>query len=293
MIHKFKFYYKYLLQFFLTIVGIGVITASTYTMFLPRGERLSEFWNQLQIFFWSFFFFKNLEVNLKDVIYLPFYSTFAEPYFYSLSILFCAFILSIIAALALAYATFMSPNIIKKMIHAIVVFLQSIPDVVVLLSLQLFFFWFYHKTNIKLIDPVSGFESKAYLLPIIVLSIVPTIQLFQMIYLSIEEEKIKDYVEYARAKGLSNSWILLRHIVRNVSITLLSNSQLIFWLMISNLLIIEYLFNMNGYFSFLYKNIHAPEIFFMSLVLLFIPFFVIDLVLKTVLNRLKGENDLV
>ncbi|KQL37897.1 hypothetical protein AN960_15205 [Bacillus sp. FJAT-25509] len=279
---------KYLLQFCLTIFGIGLITATSFTLFLPKGERLAEFWNQIQIFFWSFFYFDNLEVYLKEYQYVPFSSVFLEPYVYSFTILFSAFLLSIFVALFIAYIVNLGPKSFRKIMNSILFFLQSIPDVVMICAFQIFFFWIFNKTGVKIVDPISGFESKAYALPIILVSIIPTIQLFQMLFLAIQEERIRDYVEYAKAKGLSNSWIIIRHIFRNVTITLLSNSKLIFWMMISNLLIVEKFFNMKGYFSFLFNNSRSPEIFFMALVLLFIPFFLLEIIFKQIVIRMKG-----
>jgi len=279
---------KYLLQFCLTIFGIGLITATSFTLFLAKGERLVEFWNQLQIFFWSFFYFDNLEVYLKEFQYVPFSSVFLEPYVYSFTILFSAFLLSIFVALFIAYLVNLGPKSFRKIMNSILFFLQSIPDVVMICAFQIFFLWIFNKTGVKIVDPISGFESKAYALPIFLVSIIPTIQLFQMLFLAIQEEKIRDYVEYAKAKGLSNSWIIIRHILRNVAITLLSNSKLIFWMMISNLLIVEKFFNMKGYFSFLFNNSRSPEIFFMALVLLFIPFFLLEILFKQIVNKMKG-----
>lgn len=293
MIQTSKLITKHFFLFVLTIVGIGFITALSFSLFLPKGERLTELWNQLQIFFWSFFYFKDLEVlmNVQELIYVPFYTVLKEPYVYSLTILFCAFICSIIAALLLSYITYMAPKIVKKIIHSLLFFFQSVPDVVMIAGLQIFLFWIFKKTGVMIIDPVAGLESNVYILPIFVVSIIPTIQLFQMIYLSINEEEIKEYVEYARAKGLSKSWILVRHILRNVTITLLTNTKLIFWVIISNLFIVEFLLNMKGYFSFLFKNTNSPEIFFISLVLLFIPFFILDVIFKYIVNRLRGVSE--
>ncbi|PEJ54496.1 peptide ABC transporter permease [Bacillus sp. AFS002410] len=288
MIQTSRIISKYLLQFCLTIFGIGLITATSFTLLLPKGERLVEFWNQLQIFFWSFFYFSHLEVYLKDFQYVPFSSVFLEPYMYSFTILFFAFLISIIAALILSYAVNIGPKSVRKIINSVLFFMQSIPDVIMICGLQIFFLWIFNKTGVKIVDPVNGFESKAYALPIFLVSIIPTIQLFQMLCLAIQEEKIKDYVEYAKAKGLSNSWIMIRHILRNVTITLLSNSKLIFWLMISNLLIVEKFFNMQGYFTFLFNNTGSPEIFFMALVLLFIPFFLLEIIFKQIVNKMKG-----
>ncbi|ODG93502.1 MULTISPECIES: ABC transporter permease subunit [Bacillaceae] len=288
MIQTSRIISKYLLQFCLTIFGIGLITATSFTLFLPKGERLVEFWNQLQIFFWSFFYFDNLEVYLKEFQYAPFSSVFLEPYIYSFTILLSAFLLSIFVALFIAYIVNLGPKSFRKIMNSILFFLQSIPDVVMICVFQIFFLWIFNKTGVKIVDPVNGFESKAYALPIFLVSIIPTIQLFQMLFLAIQEEKIRDYVEYAKAKGLSNSWIIIRHILRNVAITLLSNSKLIFWMMISNLLIVEKFFNMKGYFSFLFNNSSSPEIFFMALVLLFIPFFLLEILFKQIVNRMKG-----
>ncbi|PGL70128.1 ABC transporter permease subunit [Bacillus sp. AFS055030] len=288
MIQTSRIISKYLFQFCLTVFGIGLITATSFTLFLPKGERLAEFWNQLQIFFWSFFYFDNLEVYLKEFQYVPFSSVFLEPYIYTFTILFSSFLLSIFVALLISYLVYIGPNSFRKGMNSILFFLQSIPDVVMICAFQIFFLWIFNKTGVKIVDPISGFESKAYVLPIFLVSIIPTIQLFQMLFLAIQEEKIREYVEYAKAKGLSNSWIMIRHILRNVTITLLSNTKLIFWMMISNLLIVEKFFNMKGYFSFLFNNSSSPEIFFMALVLLFIPFFLLEILFKQIVNRMKG-----
>lgn len=167
--------------------------------------------------------------------------------------------------------------------------LQSIPDVIFIFAVQLFIIWLYKKTNILIVDPVAGLK-KVYILPILVVSILPGIMLFQMTFLAIEEESKKTYVEFAKSKGLSNGGVLFKHILRNVVITLFSHSHYLFWLLVSNLLIVEYLFNIHGFFHLLYITLKTPDVFYVCLVTLFFPFFIIEMIFNVVAIKLTGKE---
>ena len=65
---------------------------------------------------------------------------------------------------------------------------------------------------------ISFNENRAYLLPILSLAVLPTLQMFRMMVLYIKEEQGKHYVEVAYGKGLSSSYILCIHLFKNISI---------------------------------------------------------------------------
>ncbi|MDH4420671.1 MULTISPECIES: ABC transporter permease subunit [Bacillus] len=217
-------------------------------------------------------------------------SAMKEPYVYSLSILWGGFIVSFCIAMVFAYLCFNLPKRVQKVIKGVAFFIESIPDVVFIFSIQLFVIWVFQKTDLLVVKPLAGFDN-VYMLPIFTIAILPSVMLFQMMILAFQNEETKTYVEYAKAKGLSRKDILFRHIFRNALVTVFSNMQYLFWFMLSNLLVAEYLFNMRGFFSFLYKHKFETEVLAIGLIAVFIPFYIVDIVGKWFITYLTGEGE--
>lgn len=275
--------FEKLFQFLLTIVMIGLILAFSVSLRGPREELLFTFWDQIQLYLGSLVYINDLSIQVSKTSYDLLINVMTNPYVYSLIILATSFIVSLVVAVTLSFGSILLPVKLRKMVQECLYFLQSIPDVMVIFATQLIFIEIYHKTGVMILDPIAGFDN-VYILPILVVSILPGVMLSQMTLLAIEEESQKTYVEYAISKGLTKKWILFKHMFRNVLVTVLSNIQYLFWFLISNLLVLEYLFNMNGYFKLLYCLIdhHNPEAFFVCLVFLFIPFYLFDVVSKLI-----------
>jgi len=284
-----KFVWEKFYQLFLTIGMIAVIIALSVAIKAPRNEMFHIFLDQLQLYPGSLVYFNSITIQINNSHFEQLSTLMKEPYVYSLVILSISFLCSLIFALILSFCTFLLPNRLRKIVQDCLYFLQSIPDVMFIFGTILFIIWIYQKTDVLILDPISGLD-KVYVLPILVVSILPGIMLSQMTMLAIEEESQKTYVEYAKTKGLTMGWILLNHIFRNVIVTLFSNIQYFFWFLISNMLVVEYLFNTHGYFEFLYKIIYQPEIFFVCLVFLFIPFYLFDIISKFIIVKLTGEE---
>ncbi|KDE50461.1 MULTISPECIES: ABC transporter permease subunit [Geobacillus] len=285
---KWKLALTVLADLFLTIFTIMAIIAfaQSYSLF-PSPQMVTVFWQQFQQLFWSFFSIRDITVSLSQWHNAPLLSTMMEPYAYSLIILWGALAVSFLIAVTGAYICFLLPRPLQKMVKGIAFFLESIPDVIFIFSTQLFVIWVFKKTDLLIVNPVAGFDN-VYVLPIVMISILPSILLFQMTFLAFTEEKDKPYVEYALAKGLSKTAVLWRHMFRNALITVFSNVQYLFWFMLSNLLVAEYLFNMHGFFRFLYEQLHTPEVVAIGLAMLFLPFYIIDVAGKRVIAYLTG-----
>ncbi|MGG0177603.1 ABC transporter permease subunit [Gottfriedia acidiceleris] len=288
-----KFTLEKMFQLVLTITMIGLIIAFSVSLQGPRNELFHTFWDQIQVYLGSLVYIDTITINMNKH-YDLLMNLMKEPYTYSLIILAVSFLCSLLLALFCSFGLFLLPVKIRNIVQEWFYFLQSIPDVMFIFAAQLIFIWIYKKTGVMILDPIAGFD-KVYVLPILVVSILPGILLSQMTLLAIEDERQKTYVEFAKAKGLTMKWILFKHIFRNVLVTVFSNIQYIFWFLISNLLVLEYLFNMSGYFKLLYfliKN-HNPEAFFVCLVFLFIPFYLFDVLSKFVILKLTGEEQLI
>ncbi|MGM0854746.1 MAG: ABC transporter permease subunit [Bacillota bacterium] len=177
----------------------------------------------------------------------------------------------------------------QKTIKEIAFFLESIPDVILLFSIQLLIIWIFNKSAILIVNPI-GYLENIYLLPIVLTSIIPSIVLFHMTTFSIGEEQNKPYVEFAKSKGITRLRVLTFHIFRNVCLVVFSNIQLILWLIISNLLITEYIFNMKGIFSFMFRHLSSVDILAACLLLIFIPFYFIEYLGRFISARMSGQG---
>lgn len=292
-----KKFSAHLLDFILTILAINLIILFFSSLWVwnhadPSISLWKAFSNQAKDIYEAFLFIDQIQI-MVDYSFsqgIPKFSLFwislKDPFIYSLLILGGTLLATFIAALLFEVFHYFSPRILQKFFREISFFIQSIPDVIMIFAIQLFSIWIFKKTGLLILDPVALGEDHVYLLPIIALSILPIFMLFQMIDLSVSEEQAKTYVEYAYAKGLSKREVFFKHILRNTTITIFSNLQYLLWFIISSLLILEHLFNMNGLFSF----IRELDIKFkaVGLTFLFIPFYLLDVWGKTIVKRVMG-----
>lgn len=196
------------------------------------------------------------------------------PWMESMKIYFVSFFCAFILALALTFVTMLMPRGFMKAMKALIFVLESLPDILVIAVLQIAVIAIYQSTGVLISDVASyGHQDQAFLLPIIVMTILPAIMLFRTMLLDFEEEETKLYVELAKSKGLKKEAIMLFHILRNAMIQIFLDSKFVLWIMLSNLFIVEYLFNIRALTNFIFEH-PTPIIFTIGLLLLFLPIFV-------------------
>ena len=289
--------FAYLLDFILTILAIIFIILFCNSLSVWNNADSPVSWwkvftSQAKDIYEAFLFIDQIQIMIYSSAYqlVPkfelFWTSLKDPFIYSLLILGGTLLATFIAALLLELFHYFSPRFLQGIFREIAFFIQSIPDVIMIFAIQLFSIWLFKKTGMLILDPVALDEDHVYLLPIFALSILPIFMLFQMIDLSVSEEEQKMYVEYAHAKGLSKREVFFKHILRNTTITIFSNLQYLLWFIISSLLILERLFNMDGLLSF----IRGLDIKFIAvgLTFLFIPFYLLDVWGKTIVKRVMG-----
>ena len=145
---------------------------------------------------------------------------------------------------------FFSKRLYKKWINRIVFILEAVPDMMMMICLQIFFIWVLQKFGESPVTIISFNENRAYLLPILSLAVLPTLQMFRMMVLYIKEEQGKHYVEVAYGKGLSSSYILCIHLFKNISIHFFHHLKTIFVFLLSNLFILEFVLIWKALFNF-------------------------------------------
>ncbi|MGM0841350.1 MAG: ABC transporter permease subunit [Bacillota bacterium] len=95
----------------------------------------------------------------------------------------------------------------------------------------------------------------------------------------------------ARSIGLGKLVILTFHILRNAVISVFFQSKKTIWFMLSNLFVLELLFNIAGITRFL-KSTLQPKMFTIAVLSIFIPLFVFYTVGEIFLSKKanKGEE---
>jgi len=199
----------------------------------------------------------------------------ADRYFYTLKTLSFSFIFAVILAFILSYIIVLILKNKKDYVLSFIEIIRTIPDIVGIFLLQSIFIWINKVYGVKLVQTVSlGSENQAFLLPLLSLSLPIFLFLTQVIVLKIFEELDKQYVLFAKAKGLTFFYLLNIHVLRNIKDDLFGHFKTIIWMMLSTLVMVEYIFNMDGLMMFNIKHI-SVELFVFTCILFFTPFFII------------------
>ncbi len=222
----------------------------------------------------------------------PLYPLFFQLFGYSFSLLLLAFILAAVTSSFVSYIFMFLPKRVYRICFRLLDSLDSLPDVLIIVFIQLFIVWFFKKTNILLFDIYTLGDEKIYLLPIICLAIMPIAFLTKHFLFQLREEEEKPYVEYSYSKGFSKAYTVWVHLFRNVWIHFYYHIKPIFLLMLSNLLIIEILFNIHGFMNVLLDvSSNTPSAFFIGMLMIYIPFFIVFTLGAILLKKwLSGEE---
>ncbi|OZM56736.1 hypothetical protein CIB95_10980 [Lottiidibacillus patelloidae] len=273
---------RYIFQFIVACLGIiliGIIPVIFYA--------IVKLFKDLKDILITLFNLGDLTYTVKGTV-RPVFPAIIEPYLYSMTVLFVALIIGVVSAVILTYITMLLHRKIINGIKFVVFILESLPDIFVILLVQAFIIFIYHKTD-TLLFSIAVYKEKIYFLPIICLAVLPAVQFYKILILIFEEELEQPYVELARGKGMKKSWILLNHVLRNAAISMFYHSKSILWFMLSNLLILEYLFNLFGITTFL-REYMTPSIFTIGVFMIFFPLFIIYSVGERLILRLKERE---
>lgn len=262
---------KLLMQLILTIVSIILISGLPE---LIMNKNVSIYFNKIKDVCRDIF-------QLNQMTYFNqgkprlFLDDIWSPYIYSLSILFGALLIAFCMAQLLTWVTLMLPMFIRGAIKNLLTFLESLPDLLVFALVQMGIVLIYKKTGVLVSNVASmGAEERIYIVPIVCLMILPFVYFYKMMILLAEEELSKQYVETSLAKGMRRIYVLVVHVTRNTSEGIFHFSKSVLWFMISNLLLVEIIFNIHGITHYMYSDFR-PEMLAACLILLVIPFFLL------------------
>jgi peptide/nickel transport system permease protein len=279
---------KFLMQF--VFVSIAIVFISSFLSLFSNGINLSidQFFINLKEIAR---FFKNPSQELQHPLTLEnfnLFPSFWSFYFYSVTIFLAALVIAFFIGLVItAFALYLSPKTLKRLEYSSSL-LEATPDIMIIVLIQFIVIQVYKQTNI-LLFPIAGAFDRAYLLPILTLSILPTIHFFKLSLLLVQDEEVKQYVEFVKSKGFTSSYIFIKHILRNVLVSLFNHSKSIIWFMLANLVMLEWLFNIYGITQFIF-NYPTKEVLAWSLIFFYIPIFIILFLSKILLKKFTGQQ---
>lgn len=134
------------------------------------------------------------------------------------------------------------------------IILESLPDFFVVTTVLLAaFYWSMHHPIIGLLNQ-TGFW-KGTVVPGVILSILPSMYMARMVRMTIADQYGQQYLITARSKGLKERYIRIKHLLPNAYSTILSTLLPALGMMLSSLMIVEFLFDHKGVVNGLYSAI--------------------------------------
>ncbi|PLS03373.1 ABC transporter permease subunit [Neobacillus cucumis] len=214
-----------------------------------------------------------------------------DKYYYTMSILLLALLFAVIAGLVVSTTIMLLPTSARKRLKGFIDFTTSAPELLIIFLLQYLVIYLYRTYDIKLFQLYGGMSTQPYFLPAFVSSFLPALFLIQFLLREFSNEELKDYVVFARAKGLSRRTIYLKHIIRNIIPLLLIHLKVIIWYILTNIIVVEYLFNIDGYIGIV-KSLFAKRIvpYVISLLLFAAPVILSNLLSWIITIRMKRKE---
>lgn len=169
--------------------------------------------------------------------------------------------------------------------------IASIPDVAVIIGIL----WVYVFFVVQHPEWHKVVELKKFILPLIALSVLPVSYITRISFITIQAESKKDYIRFARAKGYSGFLILTRELYPSIISNVLDAMPTLMTMMLTNLIVIEYLFSYKGiifYLLFFYERHDSLSfvILAISVGILYLFFGIISRSVSALINPMKRKK---
>ncbi|WP_432402402.1 ABC transporter permease subunit [Wukongibacter sp. M2B1] len=127
------------------------------------------------------------------------------------------------------------------------------------------------------------------------LSIIPTVYISRITFIVVQEEIKKAYILTAKSKGVSKSDIFIKHIFPGVVFKVMDSMPTLITIIISNLIVVEYLLNYKGILYNLYRFYEVHDVtsfigFSLALGLIYIAFVILSRLISKLINPIKREG---
>jgi len=273
-------------------VVIGIILLSAFVgLFTNTGIHLefTLFIENIASIVKSLVFPENLIILGPTMHKYSIFLNFWDYYIYSLTIFLSALCISILAGLFITYLTILLPQKLNKIVTNVVSFLESLPDLFIIMVIQFSVIYYFKQTGILLFPVAGSSQDNTYFLPIITLALIPSFMIFRINLHLVNEEWTKSYVELARSKGFNKTDIFISHVLRNMMPSIFSHSKSIVLYLLSSMVIFEKLFNIYGIFTFMISY-PSPNIIAFTLIMFFLPIFFLYALITMLIENKTGQR---
>lgn len=178
-------------------------------------------------------------IRSTDVLYV-----IAAPFYKSIKLLIGALTISFIIGIAKGMLDSYRDNKSNNVKAIGTLFTLSLPDVFVVVLIQILIVYMQKNNIFSLFFEYDVIRK--YLIPMFCLSIIPAVYISRITFIIIQEEMQKEYIKAAKAKGVSRLFIFFNDILIVVIIKIINTLSSILTIIISNLIIVEYLFYYPG-----------------------------------------------
>ncbi|MFZ5967828.1 MAG: M28 family peptidase [Bacillota bacterium] len=169
----------------------------------------------------------------------------------------------------------------------------SLPDVLIVLLAMMMIIMV--AKNEMLSQFISAKTLREFVMPLATLTILPSVYISRITFITIQEELKNGYVNTAKAKGLSKFRIYSKHILPSVMIKVVDSLSSVLTIIISNLIIVEFLFGYPGIIYHLlqcYKQDDTITFIGLALALglMYVTFNLVFKLIARLINPLKREG---
>ncbi|KZE69047.1 hypothetical protein AWM68_01915 [Fictibacillus phosphorivorans] len=251
------------------------------------------YFDHINVLIHQFFTFSNPQYYDHGE-YVPLFPELWNLYGRSLFMLITALFLGLGISIVCTFLIMKLGSLGRRLSQMGLFIFESLPDIFIILLLQYGVIFIFKKTGILLFNIADFYNNSAAVLPVLCLSVLPTVFLTKYLLLFFQNEEKELYVDLALGKGLSRNYVLLVHILRNALISLFNHFKTIFWLTLSNLFVLEILFNIKGVMKFITTfSPMTPDITVYVLLFFFIPYVLFFIVFEFSLKQLglRGGSD--
>jgi peptide/nickel transport system permease protein len=246
-------------------------------------------------------FFKAFKQNTFQLISPDFTSvikqwsttSIGQRYYYTLRLIGISIAVTVIAGLFLSSIYILSAKRFRVKVKKLIDLSEAIPDLIVIFVIQFAVILLYKETGFKFLR-LYGLSEQPYLIHVMTASFLPGLFMAQFLIKQVDEEFEKDYVILAKSKGIGDVVIYFRHILRNIVPLTIIQIRTLIWLIISNIVLIEYIFVLNGFTQDLSKIYRVDTMTaVIHCIMIAIPIILLDLLIKATAVFYRGKEDMV
>ncbi len=131
---------------------------------------------------------------------------------------------------------------------------------------------------------------RGIVMPVLALSIIPSIYVSRLALIAVEEERHKGYVKGALAKGATKRQAFIGHLMPVMMLKILDAMPSVMKLLIANLIIVEYFYGYPGIANYLITHMDSVSlvlILSMGIGIMYLALSLLFKMLSTILNPMK------